>query len=153
MKRPTSLKGKEKKSKMEGILDFRRKQKGDAKISPSKIVQYGKIVYEVFWDSGAPGAGADWECIYKWRDRYAVGLSFDEPLGPFDTLSEAIRASELNMVTSATVHISSSELTAEQIARILKPNVDPPFTLRINDKIWRLSQGGKFIKHDANIES
>ena len=90
--------------------------------------------------------GADFEFIYKWRDRYAVGLSFDEPQGPYQSLSEAIRASDLNLVTSATVSISSSELTAGEIAQMLKSSLEPPFTLKINNEIWLLSKENKFMK-------
>jgi len=152
MRSTTDQKGNGKKANKLNVSGKTEGNRADDKIDPRKIIRFGKIVYSVFWDSGGPGAGADFEFIYKWRDRYAVGLSFDEPQGPYQSLSEAIRASDLNLVTSATVSISSSELTAEQIAEILKPNEDPPFALRINEEIWRLSQAGKFIKHDTVIE-
>lgn len=33
------------------------------------IQEDGEKVYRLFWDSGGPGAGADHESIYKFRDR------------------------------------------------------------------------------------
>jgi len=152
MRSTTDRKGNAKKANKQNISGKTEGNRADDTIDPRKIIRFGKIVYSVFWDSGAPGPGADYEFIYKWKDRYAVGWSFDEPQGPYQSLSEAIRVSGLNLVSSATVSISSSELTAEKIARILKTNGDSPVALRINDEIWRFSQTGKFIKHDTVIE-
>ena len=118
--------------------------KYEAVVEANKIIRYGRVVYSVFWDSGGPGAGADYECVFRWRDHYATCLSFDDPMGPFDTIRAAIRAADLNFVTPATVEIQSTELTSEEIAKLLRCQLDPPFSLRINGEPWVLSEMGKF---------
>ena len=74
-------------------------------------------------------------------------LSFDEAMGPYNSLSVAVRAAELNFVTQATVSISSSELMAEQIAKILRCSHEPPFALSINNETWLLNKGRKFVRN------
>lgn len=115
-------------------------------VDPKKIIRYGQIVYSVFWDSGAPGAGADYELIFKWRDSYAARLSFDEPQGPYNSLAQAVRAAELNRITSATVSIDSQELSPEQIAKMLRYVGELPFGLRINGEIWLVDRDKKFVR-------
>lgn len=146
MKRPANRKENQEKAKKPGPSRATQKSSRNDKIDPRKIIQYGKIVYHLFWDSGAPGPGADYECVYKWRNWYAVSYSFGDLLGPYQSLSAAIRAAELNVVTEATVSIESSELKADEIARILRSKTDPPFTLKINNETWFLSKEGKLMK-------
>jgi hypothetical protein len=49
-------------------------------------------------------------------------------------------------VTEATVSIESSELKADEIARLLRPKTDPPFSLKINNETWFLSEEEKFLR-------
>jgi len=62
-----------------------------ARSEAQKIIRFGKVVYELFWDSGGPGAGAEYEYVFRWRDKYACRLSYADPRGPFDDLQTAIR--------------------------------------------------------------
>lgn len=124
----------------------RRGSPPERKADPKKIVRYGEVVFSVFWDSGAPGAGADYELIFRWRDSYAVCLSFDEPQGPYNSLGQAVKATELNRVTEATASIDSRELSSEQIAKMLRYIGDPPFGLRINGAIWLVNEKKKFVR-------
>ncbi|OGP61000.1 MAG: hypothetical protein A2162_07345 [Deltaproteobacteria bacterium RBG_13_52_11b] len=123
----------------------KRNEQSEARSEAKKIIRYGKVVYNVFWDSGGPGAGADYECVYRWRDKYAVCLSFDEPQGPFGTIRAAICGADLNFVTPATVEIQSMELVSKEIAKLLRCQLDPPFFLRINGEPWALSEKRKFV--------
>jgi hypothetical protein len=45
-----------------------------ARSEARKIIRFGTVVYELFWDSGGPDAGAEYERVFRWRDKYA-GLS------------------------------------------------------------------------------
>lgn len=116
------------------------------KADPKKIVRHGEVVFSVFWDSGVPGAGAEYELVFKWRDSYAVCLSFDEPQGPYNSLAQAVRAAELNCVTEATVRIDSQELSSEQIAKMLRCTGEPPFGLKINGEVWLVTEKKKFVR-------
>jgi hypothetical protein len=118
----------------------------ERKVDPKKIVRYGEVVFSVFWDSGAPGAGADYELILKWRGSYAARLSFDEPKGPYGSLVEAVKRVGLNGVTNATVSVESQELRSEHIAKMLRYIGEPPFGLRINGEIWLVSRDKKFVR-------
>lgn len=47
------------------------------------IMEKGDCAYHQFWESGAPGAGADYESVYRFSDRYLVIYSFeDDAMGP-----------------------------------------------------------------------
>jgi hypothetical protein len=128
------------------VKKIKTDQKKNRKVGPKKIIQFGEEVFSVFWDSGAPGAGAEYESVFKWRDNYAVCLSFDEPQGPYSSLVEAVKAVELNRVTEATVSIDSQELSSEQIAKMLRYFGEPPFGLRINGEIWLVDRDKKFVR-------
>jgi len=69
MRRTIDQKGNAKKANKQNVSGKTEVNRADDQIDLRKIIRFGKIVYNVFWDSGGPGAGADYECIYKWRDR------------------------------------------------------------------------------------
>jgi len=75
-----------------------------------------------------------------------VCLSFDEPKGPYNSLAKAVKATELNRVTEATVSIDSQELGSEQIAKMLRYTGESPFGLRINKEIWLVNRDKKFVR-------
>lgn len=87
-------------------------------------------------------------CAYRWRDKYAIFFTFDEPRGPFDSLSKAIASYELNDVTEAAVEILSTELSTEQIAKTLRSKVAPPYSININEETWILNNKRKFVRKD-----
>ena len=110
------------------------------------IVEEGERVYYQFWDSGAPGAGADYESVYRLGESYAVYLSFDDPRGPYKTLIEAVQDADLNRVLGATKEIWSSELDANEIAGLLQCEESPGFSLKINGEPWKLGEDGIFVR-------
>jgi hypothetical protein len=130
-----------------------RRGSAGRKVDPKRIIRYGQVVYSLFWDSGAPGPGAEYESVFKWRDSYAVCLSFDEPQGPYSSLVQAVKAVELNRVTEATVSIDSHELTSQQIAKMLRYPGEPPFGLRINGEIWLVNEKKKFVRKSEESRS
>jgi hypothetical protein len=144
-----------KKRKVGGQGSPRATRRGSVgrKVDPERIIRYGQIVYSLFWDSGAPGPGAEYESVFKWRDSYAVCLSFDEPQGPYNSLMQAVKAAELNRVTEATVSIDSQEISSEQIAKMLRHLGKPPFALRINGEIWLVNRDKKFVRKVEESQS
>ncbi len=108
------------------------------------IFEEGEQVYSLYWDSGAPGAGAGYESVYKWNGQYYLVLSDgDGEDEPFDTLREAIDAGELTYVNSATQEITSTELSAAEIVAMLNNDEsDPVERLTINGELWQRDAGG-----------
>lgn len=79
------------------------------------ILDEGKRVFSNDWDSGGPGAGADSELIYLWRDLYwardGTGCWHD----PCETLDEFLGSgSGFTAVTSATESVFCSEKSARE---------------------------------------
>jgi hypothetical protein len=81
------------------------------------------VAWSLFWDSGDPGVGADYDLALKKGGRYFVQGS-DGDRGPFDTLEEAIEAGCLACVTTATLSIRSTERTAEEVVGMLEVYID-----------------------------
>lgn len=152
MKRSTKIRGIKKKAQKQVVSKGTQERRTNDKPAAGRITRYGKIVYNEFWDSGAPGPGADSECVYKWRGWYAARYSTGDIMGPYKSLHGAIKGAELNNVGQATVSIISSELKAGEIARMLRSDIDPPFTLEINDEIWGLSKDRKFVRENTQCK-
>lgn len=70
-----------------------------------QIIDNGEIVYSLFWDSGAPGAGAEYEYIYHYDDKYYPVLSYDDSMVAYNTLEEALEATELTLLNEASQEI------------------------------------------------
>jgi hypothetical protein len=117
-----------------------------ARTEATKIIRFGKVVYELFWDSGGPGAGAEYEHVFRWRDKYAGHTSYAGTTGPFDDIWTAIRGPELNAVGGATVHISSTELSSEDIAALLWDMDSMGRSFRINDESWGFDEKGRAVR-------
>lgn len=111
------------------------------------IFEEGEKVYSLYWDSGAPGAGAGYESVYKWNDRYYLLLSDGDGADePFDTLREAIDAGELTYVNSAMQEITSTELSAAEIVAMLNNDEsDPVERLTINGELWQRDASGTWV--------
>jgi len=104
-------------------------------------------VYVEFWDSGAPGPGAGVEYIYKLNGIYAAILSSeDDPLGPFNSLIDTLKGSELDLVLSGVTDIECSEMIADELAAVLHSPNDPGFRLSINREDWELDQATNFVR-------
>lgn len=104
------------------------------------IIDTGELVYEQFWDSGAPGAGADSENIYEFEGKYYIGWSFDNPVGPFDSLLAVLDESELPRVSEATVYIHCNRLPSSEIARRADVAAKPGHEIEINGEQWIVTE-------------
>ena len=111
-----------------------------------KIIRFGTVVYELFWDSGGPGAGAESECVFRWRDKYAGHSSYGGTTRPFDDIRTAIHGAALNAVGSATVHISSTELSSEEIAELLWDMDSMGASFLINDEPLGFNEEGRVVR-------
>lgn len=100
------------------------------------ILEEGERVYNLFWDSDNPGAGADDESVYLWNGQYYPILSDDYDTQPYPTLQEVMVAYELDHFRETTVSIESTLLSAEQIAQLLHSACDGPHEFQINDETW-----------------
>lgn len=104
-----------------------------------KIIERGKCVYELSWDTGAPGRGASCERVYFFAGSYYVLLDDEEALESYPTLQEAIAATEqLYRIGPATTQIESADLSIDQIISLLEPFdglEESTFRLRINGAI------------------
>ena len=111
-----------------------------------EIAKNGEAVYGVYWDSGAPGAGADWETVYKYKGKYYLWLTFDDEHGPYDTLLEALEVSELLSVTDATVSVTCTEIPTEELVRKLTYLGDTGLTITVNEEEWQVTGDGEFMR-------
>ncbi|WP_026370077.1 hypothetical protein [Kallotenue papyrolyticum] len=111
------------------------------------ILEEGELVYSLYWDSGAPGAGADSEAVYLWDEEYFAVLSYEEEMqGPFATLREAIEACELNYVNESVEAIDSTELRAAEIAALLRTDAETSLQrLTINNEDWQRTGDGRWL--------
>lgn len=146
MSKAEPITGWEAMDKMKLREHHRGKVNNKIEITPDEIIEHGKVAFSMYWDSGGPGAGADFERIYRWRDRYAASLTYDDPMGPYDSLLAAVKAAELHFVSDAVVSISSDELSAQEIARILRYQGAPPFSLQINGEVWSADKKKRFVR-------
>ena len=124
----------------------REEDKEAASREARKIIRFGRVVYELYWDSGGPGAGAESEYLFRWRDKYASRKSYTEPKGPFDDIRTAIRGAELNAVGGAVVYINSTELSSEEIAELLWDMGTMGESFRINDEPWGFNEEGRAVR-------
>jgi hypothetical protein len=100
----------------------------------------GDPVFSLEWDSGAPGAGAGIEQVFK-----AEGAYFKESMdfgvgGPYDTLEEAIGYADGRvLLNGATRAIHCSEWTHhELICKLDLESHGPPDTIELNGREWEL---------------
>jgi len=88
--------------------------------SADEIIDQGKIALTHCWDSGGPGAGAGEEQVYRLGERYAVASEMAGPLGPFQSLHEAIEQADVLCITDASKSIDCDELSTGQIIDLLQ---------------------------------
>ena len=102
----------------------------------------GTVVFEHFWDSGGPGAGADSERIYKFAGYFWPCCSTEGFSGPFDELAEAL--GEMNVVTSATEWIACDAMETQEIVGKLRVVDAPPgHRFEINGEPWAVAANGE----------
>ena len=88
--------------------------------SADDIIDQGKIALTHCWDSGGPGAGAGEEQVYRLGEHYAVASEMAGPLGPFQSLHEAIGQTDVLCITDASKTIDCDELSTGQIIDLLQ---------------------------------
>lgn len=103
-----------------------------------------QAVYEMRWDSGGPGAGADVECMYRHDGTYAVVLSYADPIGPIDSFEAALKAGSLDYVSDAVTDIVCLEIEAVELARLLRAECPVGFIVPINGTLFRVNDDLKF---------
>jgi hypothetical protein len=106
------------------------------------ILDRGKVVYRLLWDSGGLGSGAGEEVVYKFEDLYWPHLSDMGLSGSYDSLREALSGAFL-CVMDSTYEISSKELTGERLVELLQVDAEPGYRLGINRATWEVSAEGK----------
>lgn len=116
-------------------------------IDGDPVLEEGELVYSLYWDSGGPGAGAEYESVYLWEGQYFAVLSYEEEMqGPFATLREAIEACELTYVNEAVEAIDSTELRAAEIAALLRTDAETSLQrLTINNEEWQRTDDGRWL--------
>ena len=117
-----------------------------AEILSELILEEGKIVYSLQWESGGPAAGAGYEVVYKFRDSYWTHSDYEGLSGPYDSLAEAL-SDAFTTVTSATERIRCSELSSDEIVERLEPyDLECTKRIVINGEDWVVTPEGRFMK-------
>lgn len=111
--------------------------------SLSTLIEEGNEVFRSTWDHGGP-LGSHASVVYEFNGRYYSHDPFADPegmdesvvFGPYESLDSAL-TDEFLGVSSATVSVSSSELSYEELVERLKPDQtvkgEP---IRVNDREW-----------------
>ncbi|MDB4634108.1 hypothetical protein OAG76_01755 [Rubripirellula sp.] len=84
-----------------------------------KIIKHGTAVLSYFWDSGGPGAGAGVEQVFYFKEHYAVASEYEGPLGPFESLVDAIEQTTILSIGDASEKIECDSLSVTQIIDLL----------------------------------
>jgi hypothetical protein len=111
-----------------------------------RLIEEKKPVYSVYWDSGAPGVGADAEHVYRWGDGYIILSSGGEDETVYSSLRETIEKTELNYVTEATQEIHSTEMSSEEIAMLLRTDGEGSYRVLVNGEALQTDGSGRFRK-------
>jgi hypothetical protein len=107
------------------------------------VRKQGECVCTIHWDSGGPGAGADVESIYKFKNEYWYD-GWVSPDGPFESFVEAMEAAGGFWITDATQIINCGELSSDEIAsRADLSDASPGHRVEINCQEWEVSSDGK----------
>jgi len=107
------------------------------------IKENGELVFSLEWDSGAPGAGAGIESVYRWNNKFVVSSLDDCNPGPFASLENALEANALLNVNAATRRVFSSLLPTNDLAKQLRCR-EMGLTILINGETWISSATGRF---------
>jgi hypothetical protein len=86
------------------------------------VIDNGRCVYSLCWDTGGPFGGTGSERVYFFGGAYYVLLDDGDELKRPSSLREAIAETEqLYKVGSATTEIESAELSVDEILSMLEP--------------------------------
>ncbi len=109
------------------------------------------VVFNLYWDSGAPFPGAGHDVIYRLDGKYWTRDDGNQVDGPYDSLRIAMDISPL--VGSATEAIYCEEYSASQLADILDMSaLDIGQQIEINEEPWAISEDGKLERVDDDVE-
>ena len=111
-----------------------------------EIIENGKCVHDLGWDSGAPSAGADNERIYKYHGQYYGVTSNWDVYGPYATLRDVLHYEEFVWINSATEYIRNGELTVDELLPYpvtSAEDVENVHRFTINGEPWLLTAGGQ----------
>jgi len=105
------------------------------------ILDEGSTVFEKYWDSDAPGAGADSETVYLYTDLYWANDSTLGLAGPYESLEDALFG-DMTAITDATKWITCTELEPKELLPYLWICGEPPNEITINDETWAIEEDG-----------
>ena len=94
--------------------------------------------YVLEWDSDNPGAGGGAMCVYPWRGAYFVVTDTEWTVYP--SLRQAIEEGEVNYVTDATVSVESTELSAGELAGMLRTFDDRDYQIEIDGESYESAE-------------
>ena len=109
-----------------------------------EIVDNGEFVFENFWKADSSSIGIDANVVIKYEDQYYACPSTGELFGPYDTLDEALKVTEMTWLWESAKTITCTELRSEQLVERLNYFGVKDITLEINGEQWQVSAGGEF---------
>ena len=111
-----------------------------------EIYENGEIVFSISWDAKRPAYGAETEYIYRYQGAYYGLFTFEEePVGPFDSLIEAVEEIEMAQINETCESIDT-ELPTGELMKLLTwtGNEGEEHKISINGKQWQVDGMGKF---------
>ena len=108
-----------------------------------RILMEGEEVFSHKYESDHFGGGGH-VVVHQLGDKFAFSSDV-EGGGPFDSFEKVLKQSGALQVTEMSSTITSSLLTAQQIAQRLASFADVDFSLSINGEEW-LHRSGKFTQ-------
>lgn len=104
---------------------------------PDAVDFLGESVFTLIWGRGGYSNGVD--SVYSLGPYYFCDVS-EGTFGPFRTLLDALKFSEMTVVTSATESIECTEIEADELVKILSfYDLEIGFQLIINGEVWKLN--------------
>jgi hypothetical protein len=114
----------------------------DRQVDAEILEEQGQRVYSMFWDTGGPGGGADYNYVYQYQGAYYHIFLYSEVSGPYVSLADAIKQHELGMINGAAKQIETL-LAADALLPMLYPALDPsdlPYPFEINGEPWQVNR-------------
>ncbi len=115
-----------------------------------RLDEEGVVVFNLYWDNGAPFPGAGHEVIYLLDDKYWRRDSDNQIDGPYGSLDKALDTGPLGSATEA---IHCEEYSTSQLAGILDVSaLDVGQQIEINEELWAISEDGRLERIDDDVE-
>ena len=107
----------------------------------NRLYEKGEVVFNLFWDSGAPFPGAGHDLIYHLDGSYWFCDDNNEVEGPYESLAEALPSWPIG---SATEMIECPAYSASGLVTMLDfSQLDLGQRIEINGEQWQVSKDGK----------